>query len=87
MSRSHVVVSKADARKLSAPLLEIASGAVVTPIQAWRQASVMRPGAAELHMGARYTVARVEGGFSGAFVTVVEQPGEMFPAHLFARAA
>lgn len=87
MSRSHVVISTADAKKLAAPTLEICDGAVVTPVHAWRQASATRPGAAELHVGAHYVVARVFGGFGGAFVTLAEQPGEKFPAHLFAKAA
>ena len=136
MSRSHVVISNADARRLAAPivvndaaatveglrvrangcwrmgewaqaarlmkdadaltrdmqaypdapLLEIAAGDVVTPVYAWVQASAVRLGGAELHVGARYTVASVEGGFAQAFVTLVEQPAEKFPAHLFARA-
>lgn len=86
MPRSRFVISTADARKLAAPLLEIAPGAVVTPTRAWRQASLVREGAAELHVGARYAVTHVEGGFSGALVSVAEQPGEKFPAHLFAKA-
>ena len=87
MSRSRIVISKADARKLASPTLEIAPGDAVTPVHEWKQASVIRQGAAHLDIGARYTVAKVEGGFSAAFVTLAEQPGEKFPAHLFARAA
>ena len=86
MSRPHVVISRADVRRLSAPLLEIAPGDVVTPVRAWRQASVAGRGGAELQAGARYTVAKVKGGFSGAWVSLAERPGETLPAHLFAKA-
>lgn len=80
------IYTVADARRLAAPVLEIAPGDAVTPIHDHQQASHTRQSVVGLRVGARYTVAGVEGGFSGAFVTVAEQPGEKFPAHLFARA-
>ncbi len=87
MSRSHVVVSKADARKMKGPALEIAPGAVVTPIHDYVQASHDRQRVVGLRLGARYVVAALEGGFAQVFVTLAEQPGEKFPGHLFAKAA
>ena len=86
MSHPRVIISVADARKLAAPLLEIAPGDKVTPVREWRQDSARSPYPAELRFGACYIVARVEGGYSGAFVTLEDQPGERFPAHLFAKA-
>ncbi len=86
MSKPHVAISKADARKLAGPALEIAPGDVVTPVHDWKQASVVRYGAAQLVVGARYAVAKVFGGYSGAFVELVDGPGDKFPAHLFVKA-
>ena len=87
MSRTHTVISKADARAMMGSYIEIQpSDWVVLKLGAWVQANVERDGPLELLGGEMYLVESVRPGYGEAFVKLRGYGENRFPSHLFERA-
>ena len=87
MSRTHTVISKADARAMMGSYIEIQpSDWVVLKLGAWVQATVERDGPLELLGGEMYLVESVRPGYGEAFVKLRGYGENRFPSHLFERA-